>query len=133
MFFLDAADAVLSSSIVRTTDSIHNDYNGGLGDLYDVGVPYQDWINIAVSPLGTAKVKVELCNPVGTGSTWFDNAVLTAQAVPEPSAFALGGVGLAILMTGQRLRRFRSSSSATNPRRQCGCGNDDRADALPQS
>jgi hypothetical protein len=106
LFFLDAADTILSSSIVRTTDSIHNDYNGGLGDLYDVGVPYQDWVNIAISPAGTAKVKVELCNPVGTGSTWFDNAVLTAQVVPEPSALALGGIGLAILMTSRRRRRF---------------------------
>lgn len=82
MFFLDAADSVLSSSIVRTSDSIHNEFNGGLGDLYDVGVSYQNWTNVATSPIGTKKIKVELANPVGNGSTWFDNAVLTAPIDP---------------------------------------------------
>jgi hypothetical protein len=82
MFFLDASDAVLSSSVVRTLDAIHNEYNGGLGDFYDVGVPYQNWTNIATSPIGTKKIKVELANPVGNGSTWFDNAVLTAPIDP---------------------------------------------------
>jgi len=82
MFFLDASDNVLSNSVVRTTDSIHNEFNGGLGDFYDVGVPYQSFTNIATSPAGTKKIKVELCNPVGNGSTWFDSAVLTAPINP---------------------------------------------------
>jgi hypothetical protein len=69
MFFLDASDNVLATSIVRTLDAIHNEYNGGMGDFYDVGVSYQNWTNIATSPVGTKKVKVELANPVGNGST----------------------------------------------------------------
>lgn len=115
LFFLDASDNLLASSVVRTTDSIHSEYNGGIGDFYDAGVPYQSWINVAISPLGTTQVRVELCNPVGNGSTWFDNAVLTVQAVPEPSALALGGVGLAILMTSRRFRRFDPDRSTTDP------------------
>lgn len=82
MFFLDASGNVLANSVVRTTDSIHNEYNGGLGDFYDTGVPYQNFTNIATSPVGTAWVKVELCNPVGNGSVWFDNAVLTNPLDP---------------------------------------------------
>jgi hypothetical protein len=43
--------------------------------LYDVGVPYQEWTNSAVSPAGTTQVKVEFAG-YGGGSCWFDNAVL---------------------------------------------------------
>ncbi len=82
LIFQDASNAELGRSVVRTTDAIQNAYNGGLGDLYDVGVPYQNWTNVAVTPVGTKTIKVELCNPVGTGSTWFDNAVLTAPIDP---------------------------------------------------
>jgi hypothetical protein len=83
LIFLDASNAVITNYVVRTTDSLHNEYNGGLGDIYDVGVVMRRWTNSAVSPPGTAFVKVEF---VGTGANggncWFDNAVLTSPLVP---------------------------------------------------
>lgn len=82
LWFLDANNATISSNFVNTTDSLYNSSNGGLGDKYDVGVPYQNWTNAATSPAGTKFLKVELCNPNGTGSAWFDNAVLTAPIDP---------------------------------------------------
>lgn len=80
LIFQDASSAELGRSVVTTTDSIHNP------DQYDVGVPYQNWTNSAVAPVGTKFLKVELCNPVGTGSTWFDNASLTAPIDPPAIA-----------------------------------------------
>ncbi len=71
LFFLDAANQQLALTTVKTTDSIHNP------DRYDVGVPYQNWSLTATAPAGTTKAKVELTNPVGTGSAWFDNVSLT--------------------------------------------------------
>jgi len=83
LIFLDASSAVITNHVVRTTDSIHNEYNGGLGDKFDTGVVMQRWTNSAVSPAGTAFVKVEFVG-IGAngGNTWFDNAVLTSPLVP---------------------------------------------------
>ena len=73
LWFLDANSDILSSNIVETCLSVNNPALGIA--LYDVGVPYQEWTNSAVSPAGTTQVKVEFAG-YGGGSCWFDNAVL---------------------------------------------------------
>lgn len=83
LIFLDASSAEISRNVVRTTDSLHNEYNGGLGDQFDVGVVMQRWTNSAVSPAGTAFVKVEFeVTGANGGNCWFDNAELTSPLVP---------------------------------------------------
>ena len=75
LFFLNASDDQLDETVVGTTDSLHNDSNGGRGDLYDIGVPYQNWNLNAVAPPDTTQAKVEFAG-YGGGSCWFDNAEL---------------------------------------------------------
>ncbi|QEG36556.1 PEP-CTERM sorting domain-containing protein [Bythopirellula goksoeyrii] len=96
LFFLDAADAELASTVIKTTDSIHDP------DIYDVGVVYQPWSLSATAPAGTTQAKVEFANPNGTGSAWFDNASLTV--VPEPASLALAGLASVALLCGSRRR-----------------------------
>lgn len=86
LIWLDATNGEISRDVVTTTDSIHNDTNGGQGDLYDTGVPYQNFTNIATAPVGTKFLKVELADPVGIGSVFFDNAYLTAPIDPPAIA-----------------------------------------------
>ena len=83
LIFLDGASAAIATNVVRITDSIHVEYNG-TNNNYDIGVVMQRWTNSAVSPVGTAFVKVELvCSVVGAGgNVWFDNVELTSPAVP---------------------------------------------------
>jgi hypothetical protein len=81
-FFLDTNSVGLLTNVVTTTDSLHDGSNGGQGDKYNFGVPYRNWTNSAVSPAGTKFLRVELCEPTGTGSAWFDNAYLTAPIDP---------------------------------------------------
>ena len=82
LFFLGATNNQLSETIVDTTDSLHNSSNGGLGDLYDIGVAYQNWNLNVVAPAGTTQAKVEFAG-YGGGSCWFDNAVLLqSNSVP---------------------------------------------------
>jgi hypothetical protein len=80
LWFLDVNSAVISSNFVETCLSVNNPALSLA--LYDVGVPYQNFTNVATSPAGTVFLKVELCNPNGTGSAWFDNAYLTAPINP---------------------------------------------------
>lgn len=80
LWFLDANSTAISSNFVETCLSINNSAQGIA--LYDTGVPYQNWTNSALSPTGTKFIKVELCNPNGTGSAWFDDAYLTAPINP---------------------------------------------------
>ncbi len=75
LFFLNSSGVGLATNVVDTTDSLHNNSNGGHGDLYDIGVPYQNWDLNAVAPAGTTQAKVEFAG-YGGGSCWFDNAVL---------------------------------------------------------
>jgi len=83
LIFLDASSTEISRNVVRTTDSLHNEYNGGLGDQFDVGVVMQRWTNSAVSPAGTTFVKVEFeATGANGGNCWFDNAELTSPLVP---------------------------------------------------
>jgi len=110
LWFLDANNTAISSNFVSTTDSLYNSSNGGQGDKYDTGVPYQNWTNSAVSPAGTKFLKVELCNPNGTGSAWFDNANLTAPIDPPLIAnlYPNGNV----LLQGTNKLAFTVSSAA---------------------
>ena len=110
LWFLDTNSAAISSNFVETTYLLHNSSNGGLGDQYDVGVPYQNWTNTAVSPPGTTFVKVELCNPNGTGSAWFDNAKLTAPISP-PVIANLYPDG-SVLLQGTNQFSFQVTSAA---------------------
>jgi hypothetical protein len=67
MIWLDAAATEISRNVVTNTAAIVAN---------DVGLPYADWINIATAPVGATSLKVELADPVGTGSVYFDNAKL---------------------------------------------------------
>ncbi len=109
LFFLNSSGVGLATNVVDTTDSLHNSLNGGQGDLYDIGVPYQEWTNSAVSPAGTTQVKVELAG-YGGGSCWFDNAVLTAPVVP-PVIANLYPDG-AVLLQHTNTLSFNASSAA---------------------
>ncbi|MDB6019144.1 MAG: hypothetical protein JWR19_3633 [Pedosphaera sp.] len=113
LWFLDVNNAVITSNFVSSTDSLHNGSNGGLGDKYDVGVPYQNWTNSATSPAGTKFLKVELCNPVGTGSAWFDNAYLTAPINP-PVISNLYPNGSVLLQATNKLSFIANSAAPIN-------------------
>lgn len=113
LWFLDANNAVITSNFVETTVSLHNSSNGGQGDKYDTGVSYQNWTNSAVSPAGTKFLKVELCNPNGTGSAWFDNANLTAPIDP-PLIANLYPDGTRLLQGTNKLSFTVSSAAPIN-------------------
>jgi hypothetical protein len=113
LWFLDAGSSIITSNFVSTTDSLHNGSNGGQGDKYDTGVPYQTWTNSAISPAGTKFLKVELCNPIGTGSAWFDNAYLTAPIDP-PVIANLYPNGIQLLQGTNKLSFTVTSAAPIN-------------------
>ena len=82
LIWLDAASVEISRDVVSTTCAINADCLPGTEDLFDVGIPYANWTNIATAPVGTKFLKVEFSDPVGTGSVYFDNAYLTAPIDP---------------------------------------------------
>jgi|ERR1017187_9219 hypothetical protein len=96
MFFLDSGNNQLSESFQPTVDP------AVYGQNYDIAHPWSSYTLTAVAPANTTQVKVEFAEPNGTGSVWFDNAVLTV--VPEPSVLALVVGGLLPLL-GYRFRR----------------------------
>lgn len=98
LFFLDSGNNQLGLTQINTTDGIHSP------DQYDTGVAYQTWSLNAVAPAGTTQAKVELAG-FGGGSTWFDNALLTVQAVPEPSSMAIVGAGFGLILAFRVRRR----------------------------
>lgn len=113
LIFLDASSTEISRNVVRTTDSIHNEYNGGLGDKFDVGVVMQHWTNSAISPAGTAFVKVEFeATGDNGGNCWFDNAVLTSPLVP-PVISNIYPDG-AVLQQATNTLSFTATSSQNN-------------------
>ncbi|HTS17674.1 MAG TPA: PEP-CTERM sorting domain-containing protein [Verrucomicrobiae bacterium] len=103
LFFMDASTNQLVEDFRSTVDP------AVYGQNYDIAHPWANYTLVATAPVDTAFVKVEFAEPNGTGTVWFDNAVLTV--VPEPSTVALLIGGLAIL--GSRVlrghRRSRSS------------------------
>ena len=111
LWFLDGNNAVISSNFVETCLSINNPSQGIA--LYDTGVPYQNWTNSATSPAGTKFLKVELCNPNGTGSAWFDNAYLTAPINP-PVIANLYPDGSVLLQNTNKLGFTASSQASIN-------------------
>lgn len=99
LFFLDASQTQLVEDFQSTVDP------AVYGQNYDIAHPWSTYTLTAVAPVNTAFVKVELAEPNGTGTVWFDNAVLTA--VPEPGTIALAGIGFALLV-GNRCRSSRN-------------------------
>jgi len=97
IIFLDSGDSQLSESIQSTVDP------AVYGQNYDIAHPWSQYSLTAVAPSDTAFVKVEFAEPNGTGTVWFDNAVLTV--VPEPSTVGILAVG-GVAMLGRR-RFFR--------------------------
>ena len=97
--FLDASGAQLSTTNVETTTGITG---------YDTGLAWSNYTMTAVSPAGTAQVKVEFANHSGTGTAWFDNAVLTA---PVPAIANVSPNG-AVLMQVTNTLSFSASSGA---------------------
>ena len=89
MFFLDASNNQLSESFQPTVDP------AVYGQNYDIPHPWSHYTLTATAQANTAQIKVEFAEPNGTGTVWFDNAVLTA--VPEPSTLTL--VGFSLLAT----------------------------------
>ena len=89
LFFLDASQTQISESFQSTVDP------AVYGQNYDIAHPWATYSMTAVAPSGTAFIKVEFAEPNGTGTVWFDDAVLTA--VPEPSieaTLAIGGLAM---------------------------------------
>jgi hypothetical protein len=70
MFFLDASSVQIGSAVRGTVDP------AVYGNNYDIAHPWANYTLIAVAPPSTAFVKVEFAEPNGTGSVWFDNAIL---------------------------------------------------------
>jgi hypothetical protein len=97
MFFLDASSTQLSLAFKPTVDP------AVYGQNYDIPHPWANYSLTAVAPANTAFIKVEFAEPAGTGTVWFDNAVL----IPEPSTVALVISGLAVL--GVWTKRARRS------------------------
>ena len=75
LFFLDASSNILSESVSDLTDKI---------TANDQALPWANHGLSAVSPIGTAFVKVELASQSGTGTVYFDNAALTKAVSDLP-------------------------------------------------
>jgi hypothetical protein len=101
LFFLDSGNNQLGATQINSTDGIHSP------DQYETGVAYQTWNLNALAPAGTTQAKVEFAG-YGGGSAWFDNAILTVQAVPEPGSMAIMATGFGLLFALQVHRRHSS-------------------------
>jgi hypothetical protein len=100
MYFLDGSGATVGSAVQYITG------HDGWGDP---GLPWATFTESAVAPAGTASVKIEFAAPGSGGTVLFDNALLTAVAIPEPGSFGLLACGLALLLGG----RYRSCRNAS--------------------
>ena len=113
LWFLDSTNGIISSNFVETCLSVNNPNTNPIVALYDTGVPYQNWTNVATAPPSTVYVKVELCNPNGTGSAWFDNVVLTSPNSP-PVIANLYPDGSVLLQNTNKLAFTAGSASPIN-------------------
>ena len=95
LFFMDATTNQITESYSSTIDP------AVYGQNYDIPHPWSNYSLVVTAPAGTAIVKVEFAEPNGTGTVWFDDAVLTA--VPEPATIGLVAIGvLAAFVTRRR-------------------------------
>jgi hypothetical protein len=110
LFFLDGLGNQLALTETNTTDSLHNSSNGGQGDQYDIGVPYQHWSLSAVAPAGATQAKVEFAG-YGGGSCWFDNAALTSSY--DPPTISQAYPDGSTLLQATNVFSFTAASSTT--------------------
>jgi glucosylceramidase len=77
MAFLNNSDVEIGKSTANTVDpAIY-------GQNFDIPHPWANYSLAATAPVGTTHVKVEFsCDP-GTGSVWFENAVLLVDQDPD--------------------------------------------------
>jgi hypothetical protein len=97
IFFLNASSTQISEFVQPTVDP------AVYGQNYDIAHPWSSYTLTALAPATTSFVEVEFAEPNGTGTVWFDNAVLTT--VPEPSTLAMLAVGSMGMFGGCRLLR----------------------------
>jgi hypothetical protein len=97
--FRDAGNAVLGQAMAGTVDP------AVYGQNYDIAHPWKSYSLDATAPAGTTQVQVEFMT-TGTGSVWFENAMLTA--VPEPSTVALVSTSAALLVSYRRRKALRA-------------------------
>ena len=77
LIWLDESGNTINSTTRNTVDP------AVYGDNYDIAHPWQSYTLSGTAPEGTAQVKVEFsCNP-GTGSVWFEDAVLMLNNNPD--------------------------------------------------
>ena len=70
-FFLDANTNQLAAHVQPTVDpAVYGTSN------YDIPHPWTGYSLTATAPAGTARLKAEFAAPNGTGSVWFENALL---------------------------------------------------------
>jgi hypothetical protein len=98
LFFLDSATNQLGATVIQPTVD-----PAVYGQNFDIAHPWASYSVMATAPAGTTQVKVELAEPHGTGSVWFENAVLSV--IPEPGTVSLAAGGLALLFALSRRTR----------------------------
>jgi glucosylceramidase len=76
-FFLDSNTNPLATHVQPTVDPAAYGTNN-----YDIPHPWNNYSLTATAPSGTTQIKVEFAAPNGTGSVWFENAVLTEGLSP---------------------------------------------------
>jgi hypothetical protein len=105
LFFLDQNGLGLQTNIMSVTTGI---------TAYDTGLPWSNYVVSATAPAGTAQIKVEFASQSGSGTVWFDNAVLTAP-VTTPDITGLYPNGDILLQSTNHLAfTATSGSSITN-------------------
>ena len=72
--FLDANTNQFAAQIQPTVDP------AVYGTNYDIPHPWGNYSLTATAPPGTTQIKVEFAEPNGTGSVWFENALLTESS-----------------------------------------------------
>jgi hypothetical protein len=98
IFFLDSGNTQLGPTVTQPTVD-----PAVYGQNYDIAHPWASYSVSATAPAGTTQIKVEFAEPRGTGSVWFENAVLSA--VPEPGTLSLAAGGMALLFVLNRRSR----------------------------
>jgi hypothetical protein len=98
IFFLDSSNNQLGPTFIKPTVD-----PAVYGQNYDIAHPWASYSETAMAPVGTTQIKVEFAEPNGTGSVWFENAVLSV--IPEPGMLSLAGCGMALLLARNRKDR----------------------------